>query len=148
MKNILILTGLVIITLLFTSGCKSSTEPNENYISIKTEKTTYSRTGWSGVIITLTNNMEQNVFLPIDSTFVLARKNGDEWITGIWTMQRIGHWNYYALYPNLSHEEMMYPGSIPSAGTYRFKFRIYTDSTLTKSIPENLLYSNTFEAVI
>ena len=146
MKNILILLSNIAIILLLNNGCKSSTEPTENTVSIITQNNSYSRTSAETVIINLTNNSSSQVFLPIDSTFVLEKKEGDNWITDIWTLHRVGIKNYYPLFPNIPHQEEMAPGFLPSEGTYRFKFYIYKDSSLTELLPENILYSNSFEA--
>lgn len=132
--------------LFFNVGCKSSTEPTENSVSIITQNKSYSRTSAETVIINLKNNSSSQVFLPTDSTFVLERKDGDNWITDIWTLHRIGIKNYYSLFPNIPLQEEMAPGFLPTIGTYRFKFYIYKDSSLTEMLPENILYSNSFEA--
>ncbi len=147
MRNVLVLLSVIAIIFLFNNGCKSSTEPTENSISIITQNNFYSRTSAETVVINLTNNSSSQVFLPIDSTFVLERKEGDNWITNIWALHRIGIKNYYSLFPNIPHQEEMAPGFLPSKGTYRFKFYIYKDSSLTELLPENDLYSNSFEAV-
>jgi hypothetical protein len=111
-----------------------------------TEDSSYLRTSAKTVIINLKNNSTNKVYLPIDSTFVLERKEGDNWITGIWSIHRISSYDFYSLFPNIPHSEEMSPGFLPSSGTYRFKFFIYKDSILTKLLPEHFLYSNSFEA--
>ena len=145
LKNIFVLFNVIVIILLFQNGCKSTTEPTENSVSVITQNNSYSRTSAETVIINLTNNSSSQVFLPIDSTFILERKDGDNWITNIWALHRIGIKNYYSLFPNIPHQEEMAPGFLPSKGTYRFKFHIYKDSSLTELLPENILYSNSFE---
>ncbi|MGB8320742.1 MAG: hypothetical protein WCE54_21600 [Ignavibacteriaceae bacterium] len=147
MKNIFCCSALLVIILFISNGCKSSTEPIAESISIKTQNNLYSRTSAETIIISLINNSSKQVFLPIDSTFVLEKKDGNSWITDIWALHRSGIKKYYSLFPNISHQEEMEPGFLPSKGTYRFKFYIYRDSSLTELLPENILYSNPFEVV-
>lgn len=138
--------GIITVSFLCES-CNSSTEPTNEYsISITTQNNSYSRTGAVTVISNLKNNSSTKVYLPIDSTFTLEEKDGDTWTGGIWSIHRMGSFSVYSLIPNASHSEEMPPGFLPSKGTYRFKFFIYKDSSLTELLPDNLLYSNTFEA--